>query len=280
MRIGQLTDVYRPVYNGVTNSVYLHKQVLESWGHSVFVFTLGHGDYPDDDPSVVRSLGIPISELGYHFSPCFSRKAIQEMRTMDVLHAHHPFLSARQAVSVGLRYGIPVVFTNHTRYHVQARYYAPFVPPRLSRALVVAFLTRLTARCDLVIVPSKGTRQALGDLGISCPMDVIPNGVDLSQFQHPAAPLSRCDLGLPDQATVAVTVGRLGPEKNLSLLLCAFALVASQKDSVPAKNPWNSTGSPQTEGRRTGRSSTRFRRAYTSHRPRRQAHTSWPDSSA
>ena len=228
MRIGQLTEVYKPVINGVTNSISLHKRVLESWGHKVFVFALGHEDYEDDELYVIRSPAIPLSDTGYHLSFLFSRRAREKIKTMDVLHVHHPFISGRQAVSLGKRYDIPVVFTNHTRYHVQASYYIPFVPEGLSRAFLEAYLPRFADQCDLVVAPSRGIKRVLRELGVTCRVEVVPNGVDVAQFQRPPAPLSRRDLGLPDRATVAITVGRLGPEKNLSFLLRAFARIAAE----------------------------------------------------
>jgi len=68
----------------------------------------------------------------------------------------------------------------------------------------------------------------LQELGVTCHIEVIPNGVDVAQFQRPAAPLSKRDLGLPDHTLVAITVGRLGPEKNLYFLLRAFAHIADE----------------------------------------------------
>jgi glycosyltransferase involved in cell wall biosynthesis len=230
MRIGQLTEVYKPFINGVTNFISLHKHVLESWGHKVFVFTLGCEDYEDDELHVIRSPAIPLSDTGYHLSFRFSRRARRKIKTMDVLHVHHPFISGRQAVSLGKRYNIPVVFTNHTRYDLAARYYAPFVPEGLSRAFLEAYLPDFAGQCDLVVVPSRGGEQALQEMGVTCPIKVVPNGVDVARFRNPIAPLSKRDLGLPDHALTAITVGRLGPEKNLSFLLRAFSYVA---DEVP-----------------------------------------------
>jgi len=228
MRIGQLTEVYKPTINGVTNSISLCKRVLESWGHKVFVFTLGNEDYEDDELRIFRSPAIPLSDTGYHLSFLFSRRARRKIKTMDVLHVHHPFISGRQAISLGRRYNIPVVFTNHTRYHLQAHYYIPFVPEGLSWAFLEAYLPHFTNQCDLVVAPSKGIKQVLEELGVTCHIEIIPNGVDVARFQHPSTPISKRDLGLPDQAVVAMTVGRLGPEKNLSFMLRAFAHIASE----------------------------------------------------
>lgn len=226
MRIGQLTEVYRPVFNGVTNFISLHKHTLESWDHKVFVFTLGDEDYEDDELYVIRSPAIPLSDTGYHLSFLFSRRARRKIKTMDVLHVHHPFIIGRQAINLGKRYNIPVVYTNHTRYHLQARHYVPFVPEELSLVFLEAYLPNFTDQCDLVVVPSQGTARSLRELGVTCHIEVVPNGVDVARFQHPPAPLSKRDLGLGDESVVAVMVGRLGPEKNLFFLLRSFARIA------------------------------------------------------
>lgn len=226
MRIGQMTEVYKPVINGVTNFISLHKRTLESWGHKVFVFTLGDEDYEDDELYVIRSPAIPLSDTGYHLSFRFSHRARKKIKTMDVLHVHHPFISGRQAISMGKRYNIPVVYTNHTRYHIQARYYIPFIPEEFSVAFLEAYIPHFAEQCDLVVAPSRGIKRALQDLGVTCNIEVIPNGVDVAQFQHPRAPLSKRAMGLSDHALVAITVGRLGPEKNLPFLLRAFTNIA------------------------------------------------------
>ncbi len=227
MRIGQMTEVYKPVINGVTNFVSLHKRTLESWGHKVFVFTLGDEDYEDDELYVIRSPAIPLSDTGYHLSFRFSHRARKKIKTMDVLHVHHPFISGRQAISMGKRYDIPVVYTNHTRYHIQARYYIPFIPEEFSVAFLEAYMPHFAEQCDLVVAPSRGIKRVLQDLGVTCNIEVIPNGIDVAQFQHPLAPLSKRALGLADRALVAITVGRLGPEKNLPFLLRAFTNIAA-----------------------------------------------------
>ncbi len=228
MRIGQLTDCYKPVINGVTHFISLHKQVLESWGHEVYVFTLGNTDYPDDEPRVIRSPAVPLSDTGYHLSFWYSRHARQLAETMDVLHVHHPFLAGRQAVQIVQETGIPLVFTNHTRYHLQARYYLPLIPDELSDGLLKTYLPRFTAWCDLVVVPARGVARWLREIGVETPIEIIPNGVDVERIAHPPAPLTKADVGLPEDAVVAISVGRIGPEKNMEFLLRAFSRAAAE----------------------------------------------------
>ncbi|MDZ4686094.1 MAG: glycosyltransferase family 4 protein [Planctomycetaceae bacterium] len=53
---------------------------------------------------------------------------------------------------------------------------------------------------------------------------MIPNGVELSTFAH-ATPVRWSDIGLPDDAAVWLTIARLEPQKGLTDLLDAAALV-------------------------------------------------------
>ena len=116
MRIGMMTDVYKPHISGITNYISLNKRFLEKEGHQVFIFTFSDEDYQDDESNVIRSPGLPLLDTGYFFNINYRREARALLRTMDVVHVHHPFLSG----SLALRYcrprGTPIVFTNHTRY--------------------------------------------------------------------------------------------------------------------------------------------------------------------
>ena len=55
-------------------------------------------------------------------------------------------------------------------------------------------------------------------------MTVIPNGVDLSVFQH-ARPFDLTELGIPAGSQVVLSVGRLDPQKDPLTLLAAFEIV-------------------------------------------------------
>jgi 1,2-diacylglycerol 3-alpha-glucosyltransferase len=225
MRVGLCVDVYKPFMSGITNFVSQHKQALEAMGHKVFVFTLGHVDYEDDELYIYRSPAIPLTETGYQFGFAYSRLARRKVGTMDILHTQHPFISGSMAVTYGKRYGIPVIFTNHTRYDKLASYYVPVLPGGVSEALLETYLPWFANQCQAVITPTQAIYQLLRKYGVTGRMVVIPNGVDLSPFRSPVRQRTRAELGLPGEAKVSVYVGRIAPEKNLPFLLRAFAHV-------------------------------------------------------
>jgi glycosyltransferase involved in cell wall biosynthesis len=223
MRIGMMADGYKPHVSGVTNYIALNKNHLEKMGHEVFVFTFGDVDFADDENNVIRSPGLPLLDTGFYINLRHSQPARRLLGTMDVVHAHHPFLSG----SLALRYcrprGIPIAFTNHTRYDLYAQAYLPVLADVIGETTMATYLPVFCRHCDLVIAPSAGMRDVLVRFGVDSPVEVVPNGVDLRPFRQPVNPLQRSDYGFTAEDVILIYVGRLGPEKNLSFLLRSFA---------------------------------------------------------
>ena len=223
MRIGMMTDIYKPHISGVTNYIALNKAVLSKQGHEVYVFTFGNADYMDDEPDVYRSRGLPLMDTCWHLNLGYSREARMKLITMDIVHVHHPFLSG----SIALRYcrprGIPIVFTNHTRYDLYTRAYIPALPEFVGITALEAVMPVFCRACDLVIAPSPGMKTVLEGFGVITKIDVVPNGVDLKPFKKPANPRDRAEFGFRPEDVILIYVGRVGPEKNIPFLLRSFA---------------------------------------------------------
>ncbi len=218
MRIGMMTDAYKPHVSGITNYIDLNKGYLERAGHDVFVFTFGDLDFVDDQPGILRSPGMPLADTGYYLSLRYSRVAKKLLQTMDVVHVHHPFLSGRLALRYCRPVQIPVIFTNHTRYDLYAQTYIPLLSEELTQSLLQAYLPSFCEAVDLVISPSAGMKKVLRQLEVSVPIEVVPNGVDLSRFLR-AEPLNRPDFGFTNRDILLLYAGRVAPEKNLDFLL-------------------------------------------------------------
>jgi 1,2-diacylglycerol 3-alpha-glucosyltransferase len=232
MRIGMMLDAYKPHVSGITNYVELNKRALEQLGHEVFVFTFGDVDYQDDESNVIRSPGLPLTDTGFFVSTRYNRGAQKILRTMDIVHVHHPFLSGRLAIRYCNSRGIPVVFTNHTRYDLYAKVYLPVLPEEISEALLKAYLPSFCRSVDMVIAPSAGLREVLVHLGVDAEITVVPNGVDLQRVRGAIEPIDRKVFGYDTDAVVFVYVGRLGGEKNLPFLLRAFGGIAESYDKA------------------------------------------------
>lgn len=227
MRIGMMADVYKPHVSGITNYIALNKRYLESHGHEVFVFTFGDLNYQDEESNIIRSPGLPLLDTGYYLSLRYGKEARHLVRTMDVVHVHHPFLSGSLALRYCRARGIPVIFTNHTRYDLYAQAYLPLLGDVVGETALEAYLPSFCRNCDLVIAPSQGMKEVLRKFGVDSFVDVVPNGVDLRPFQNSVDPIDRSTFGFGPEDVVLIYTGRLGPEKNLPFLLRSFAGTAT-----------------------------------------------------
>ena len=225
MKIGMMADTYKPYVSGITNYIDLNKRALENAGHEVYVFTFGDLDHQDEEPRVIRSPGLPLADTGFYLSLRYKTKHKKLLQTMDVVHVHHPFLSGRLALSYCRRAHIPIVFTNHTRYDLYAQARMPLMPEEMSLSLLQAYMPDFCESMDLVISPSRGMEKVLRQYGVKSPIEVVPNGVDLSRF-HNAQPLSRSEFSFTNDDILLVYAGRIAPEKNLEFLFQAFTGIA------------------------------------------------------
>jgi 1,2-diacylglycerol 3-alpha-glucosyltransferase len=225
MRIGMMTDTYKPYVSGITNYIDLNKRALENAGHEVYVFTFGDLEYQDDEARVIRSPGLALADTGYYLSLRYKTRHKRLLQTMDVVHVHHPFLSGRLALNYCRRVQIPIVFTNHARYDLYAQVRFPWMPEEVSHGLLQAYMPDFCEAVDLVISPSRGMEKVLRQYGVESHIEVVPNGVELERF-HKAKSLSRADFGFSEDDILLVFSGRIAPEKNLEFLLQSFAGVS------------------------------------------------------
>lgn len=223
MRIGLFADMYLPHISGVTNHIALYKRHFEARGHEVFVFTFGDTGYSDIEPGVVRSPGIPWGDTGWRFSAGLSARAQRLAETLDIVHVHHPFQSGRIVAPIARRCGIPLVFTNHTRYDLYSDAYACFVPQAARYGYLHRSLHDFAERCQLVIAPSASIAEWLAEFARFAGAEIIPNGIDTRAFSHPRAPVTREELGFSADDVVFCYAGRLGPEKSTVHLAEEFA---------------------------------------------------------
>jgi glycosyltransferase involved in cell wall biosynthesis len=223
-----MTDVYKPVVNGVVHHIALLKRHLEAWGEQVWLFVPGHHDYLEE-PNVIRIPGIPIADTGYHLSISLDQHSRELLHTMNIVHVHHPFLSGSFGLYAANKYHLPLVFTNHTRYDLYVKQYLPLLPAALSETALQAYFQLFSHRCAALIAPSKGVAEVMKDWGVQGRIEVIPNGIELERFAQPHGALTRAQLHLPDNAVIAAFVGRMSGEKNIARLLSIYRYLVHEE---------------------------------------------------
>ncbi len=122
------------------------------------------------------------------------------------------------ALRAARRLGLPVSSDFRTNFHAYAQHYGL----SLLKRPVLAYLRRFHSRTACTMVPTEALRRELAGQGFR-DLSVVARGVDTTRF-HPrkrSAELRR-QWGVAEQDTVAICVGRLAPEKNLTDLVGAF----------------------------------------------------------
>ena len=223
------TDSYRPEINGVVTSIVGTVGSLRRRGHRVIVVAPAHDSVADRDPDVFRFRSAPFpfyQQIRMAFPlPAKLLLSLPQM-PFDVIHTHSLFFVGCLGAFLAQRRGAPLVFTYHTRWTEYAHYLP--LSKELTQAQAVWISREFCNRCTEVVTPTKGIGDVLREYGVDRPIAVIPTGVDLDAFRG----------GSPEPAAIRTAAagplvlyaGRLGKEKNLDLLLAAFAVVA---DRVP-----------------------------------------------
>jgi glycosyltransferase involved in cell wall biosynthesis len=120
---------------------------------------------------------------------------------------------------------LPVCSDFRTNFHAYGRHYGL----GLLHRPIMAYLRRFHNRCQSTMVPTTALQQQLTGAGLRR-LSVVARGVDNRLF-HPArcSKALRQQWGVLDDDIVVLHVGRLAPEKNLSVVLLAFDAIRGIK---------------------------------------------------
>jgi glycosyltransferase involved in cell wall biosynthesis len=106
-------------------------------------------------------------------------------------------------------------------------HYVPILSQQFSRDVVTRYTVRYCNRCALVISPSFAVKSWLTSIGVRAPVEVLATaGLDLDRYARLDPSWVRVTYGIPTEAPLVITVGRLAREKRFDVLLAAFAEAA------------------------------------------------------
>ena len=228
MRIALMTNNYKPVLGGVPISIERLAGGLKALGHEVTIFAPTYNEQQQEE-NVFRYATCMKRFVGGIVLPNpFDARIEKEFQehTYDIIHVHHPMLIGRTAVRMSRKYGIPLVFTYHTRYEQYARCYTKGIL-RLERVMPL-YLRTFFQNCSVVFAPTEGMGQYLTQ---ECRLDpekvgILPTGIEQANFnvsQETAAEIRR--LYGAEHMPLLLTVSRMASEKNVSFLLESLARV-------------------------------------------------------
>ncbi len=240
MRILITTATYYPDVNGASYTVQRLAFNLQKQGHTVMVLASSPGyrqqSFEHNGGMVYGLPSLPIERIRFPTPMLINHwvtKAIKEFRP-DVIHVATHFAPGRNAAAIGKKLGIPVVGTNHFMPENLVHYM--HLPKRLESFVIASAWKHCLwtmGRINDVTSPTQIAANLLTNVGLKKPVRVVSNGIDLEIFH--ASRKNGEDLytryGIPNDQPILLSVCRLDKEKNVDLIIRAFAK-ASQKISA------------------------------------------------
>lgn len=220
MRIAVFTDTFAPQVNGVARTLGRLVEAVRARGGDASVITVCGDTDTAGERAIVRWPAIPFwayPELRIA-SPRVgeARRVLQRLKP-DLVHAATPFGVGLAARAAARAEGIPLVSSFHTDFAAYLRYY------HLQALSGVAwpYLRWFHNGGRRTFVPTLHGADALRRRGFHG-VRVWGRGVDRERFSPRFRSLAlRRALGVRDQDTLFVSVGRLAPEKGIDTILDA-----------------------------------------------------------
>lgn len=236
MKIGLFTDTYYPQLNGVANFVRYCAAFLNKKGHQADVFAPSIRGFKETEknihriPSVLALPGLP--DFIRLPIPIPHKTFLKMIRfDFDLIHAHGNGLFSLIGLAVARVKHVPFILTFHTQVGNYTHYFlkGKLIKPNLLNAIL---LKRFGNLCDGIITPSHKMKQELIQAGVKKEITVIPNFLDLSEFDIKKNNFLRSNFHIGEDKEIILSVGRLGKEKNLDFLLEIFAEVYFKRASA------------------------------------------------
>lgn len=227
MRALMLSDVYFPRINGVSTSIETFRGALEAERITTQLIAPSYGN---ETPSldIVRVPARPVwgdpEDRLAHYGK-LRQATLKAAQDCDLIHIQTPFAAHYAGLHAARALHKPVIATYHTLFEEYLQHYIPWLPAAGLRGLARRFSSGQCNALDAVIVPSSAMRKRLLEYGVTRPLHVLPTGLPASAFQPGDAIGFRTRHGIATERPVALFVGRVAHEKNISMLLQAVARV-------------------------------------------------------
>lgn len=229
-RVLMVSDVYFPRVNGVSTSIATFRHALREQGIDVSLVVPRYGDEVDEEGGIIRVPGRTVPrdpEDRLAARRQMRAAALREAATCDLVHIQTPFVAHYAGLNAARKTKLPLLLTYHTFFEEYLHHYAPFLPAALLRATARRVSRSQCNAVDGVVVPSTAMRDRLTDYGVSAPLHVLPTGIPVAAFGSGRREHFRRRHGIDESAPLALFIGRVAHEKNISFLLEVAARAAS-----------------------------------------------------
>jgi len=225
LQIAVVTETYSPEVNGVALTVERMIDGLKRRNHRLQLIRpkQGESDRPgkiDDNLDLVLMGSIPIPHYDGLKMGLPAKKTLLRLwseKRPDIVHISTEGPLGWSALSAAKKLGIPVSSEFHTNFHNYSRHYGI----GWLRKPIIGYLRKFHNKANCTIVSTPEMKTALRDMGL-INLVVVSRGIDAARFDPAkrSAELRR-QWGIGLAQPVCLYVGRIAPEKNLTLLIQA-----------------------------------------------------------
>jgi glycosyltransferase involved in cell wall biosynthesis len=242
LRVAIFGESYLPYLSGVTVSTETLARGLRAAGHEVLLVVPrppngveppGAGA-PGPSPSYAwlpSYQAPPPVPPGYRMPWPVPSAALRAARGFapEIVHAQSPFVSGLMARRTAQHTSAPLLFTHHTRFGDYGHYLGLLAGA--AEGTLNAYLGDFWAGCAAIVAPgttlADEIRERLGAHRRPV-VRVIATGVDVATLQNLPPIDLRARHGFPADAVIVASHGRLATEKNVAVLVEAFAQAAAR----------------------------------------------------
>lgn len=238
MKVLITTDLYATNTNGVVTSVRNLMEELVRKGHEVRVLTVSEKlkSHKEDNIYYIRSVPLGAVYPDVRMPVSYRHHYIKELIQWhpDVIHSQCEYFSYQFAGYISKKTAAPIVHTYHTLYEQYVTYIFP--SQRIGAAFVGVLSKFRLRKAEAIVAPTRKVENVLKDYGIQNPIYVIPSGIALEQHKNRITEEERREqrraLGIPEDHTVLLNLGRLGTEKNLLELIELFSIALTHSSKL------------------------------------------------
>ncbi len=235
LRVALVTETYPPEINGVAATISRVVEGLRARGHDVQLVRprQNDADSPKNEPHYREVLmrGLPIPSYPQLKMGLPDKPALVQLWAAwrpDVVHLVTEGPLGWSALRAARQLQLPVVSDFRTNFQAYSQHYGI----AWLRRPITAYLRYFHNHTACTMVPTEALRLELGGAGFRR-LQVVARGVDTQRFDpaRRSAEL-RARWGASPHTMVALTVGRLAPEKNLDAVVAAWQAMCLQDSQV------------------------------------------------
>lgn len=244
MRVLYCTDTYPPQVNGVSVVTAASVAGMQERGWDCAVvnprYPKPYGEAFEADAPELAAVALHEKLPSIPFPPYPDirlaaplygrvREIVRRFRP-DIVHCQTEFMIGRLGQRAAAEMAVPLVTSYHTDFSRYTESYGvPWLRPRVTR-----YIARFHARARRVYTPSEHAAADLRRMGIAG-VEVWGRGVDTRQFQ-PSRRAAHMRARVASGADfIFLHVGRLAAEKNVGVILEAFARFRARRPAAGAR---------------------------------------------